>query len=71
MGWGLNDSVDIQRVVICLLTRIDFQEEDVQPCIVDSFRDLLDCTVLYLKQKGYQNIVPLAMRYIPQDSLVD
>lgn len=47
------------------------QEEDVQLRIVDIF--CLDSPGLYrsvLETKGYQNIVPLAMRYIPQDSLV-
>ena len=47
------------------------QEEDVQLRIVDIF--CFDSPGLYrsvLETKGYQNIVPLAMRYIPQDSLV-
>ena len=47
------------------------QEEDVQLRIVDIF--CFDSPGLYrsvLDTKGYQNIVPLAMRYIPQDSLV-
>ena len=47
------------------------QEEDVQLSIVDIF--CFDSPGLYrsvLETKGYQNIVPLAMRYIPQDSLV-
>lgn len=47
------------------------QVEDVQLRIVDIF--CFDSPGLYrsvLETKGYQNIVPLAMRYIPQDSLV-
>ena len=47
------------------------QEEDVQLRIVDIF--CFDSPGLYrsvLETKGYQNIVPLAMRYIPQDALV-
>ena len=47
------------------------QAEDVQLLIVDIF--CFDSPGLYrsvLETKGYQNIVPLAMRYIPQDSLV-
>ena len=47
------------------------QTEDVQLRIVDIF--CFDSPGLYrsvLETKGYQNIVPLAMRYIPQDSLV-
>lgn len=47
------------------------QKEDVQLRIVDIF--CFDSPGLYrsvLETKGYQNIVPLAMRYIPQDSLV-
>ena len=47
------------------------QEEDVQLLIVDIF--CFDSPGLYrsvLETKGYQNIVPLAMRYIPQDALV-
>lgn len=47
------------------------QAEDVQLRIVDIF--CFDSPGLYrsvLETKGYQNIVPLAMRYIPQDSLV-
>ena len=47
------------------------QEEDVQLRIVDIF--CFDSPGLYrsvLETKGYQNIVPLAMHYIPQDSLV-
>lgn len=47
------------------------QEEDVQLRIVDIF--CFDSPGLYrsvLETKGYQNIVPLAMRYIPQDSIV-
>ncbi len=47
------------------------QEEDVQLRIVDIF--CFDSPGLYrsvLETKGYQNIVPLVMRYIPQDSLV-
>lgn len=47
------------------------QAEDVQLSIVDIF--CFDSPGLYrsvLETKGYQNIVPLAMRYIPQDSLV-
>lgn len=47
------------------------QVEDVQLHIVDIF--CFDSPGLYrsvLETKGYQNIVPLAMRYIPQDSLV-
>ncbi len=47
------------------------QEEDVQLRIVDIF--CFDSPGLYrsvLETKEYQNIVPLAMRYIPQDSLV-
>ena len=47
------------------------QEEDVQLRIVDIF--CFDSPGLHrsvLETKGYQNIVPLAMRYIPQDSLV-
>ena len=47
------------------------QTEDVQLHIVDIF--CFDSPGLYrsvLETKGYQNIVPLAMRYIPQDSLV-
>ena len=47
------------------------QEEDEQLRIVDIF--CFDSPGLYrsvLETKGYQNIVPLAMRYIPQDSLV-
>ena len=47
------------------------QEEDVQLRLVDIF--CFDSPGLYrsvLETKGYQNIVPLAMRYIPQDSLV-
>ena len=47
------------------------QEEDVQLRIVDIF--CFDSPGLYrsvLETKGYQNIVSLAMRYIPQDSLV-
>ena len=47
------------------------QIEDVQLRIVDIF--CFDSPGLYrsvLETKGYQNIVPLAMRYIPQDSLV-
>ena len=47
------------------------QEEDVKLRIVDIF--CFDSPGLYrsvLETKGYQNIVPLAMRYIPQDSLV-
>lgn len=47
------------------------QEEDVQLRIVDIF--CFDSPGLYrsvLETKGYQNIVPLAMRYIPQDSRV-
>ena len=47
------------------------QAEDVQLRIVDIF--CFDSPGLYrsvLETKGYQNIVPLAMRYIPQDALV-
>ena len=47
------------------------QVEDVQLRIVDIF--CFDSPGLYrsvLETKGYQNIVPLAMRYIPQDALV-
>lgn len=47
------------------------QVEDVQLRIVDIF--CFDSPGLYrsvLETKGYQNIEPLAMRYIPQDSLV-
>lgn len=47
------------------------QEEDVQLRIVDIF--CFDSPGLYrsvLETKGYQKIVPLAMRYIPQDALV-
>lgn len=47
------------------------QTEDVQLRIVDIF--CFDSPGLYrsvLETNGYQNIVPLAMRYIPQDSLV-
>ena len=47
------------------------QEEDVQLRIVDIF--CFDSPGLYrsvLETKGYQNIIPLAMRYIPQDALV-
>ena len=47
------------------------QVEDVQLRIVDIF--CFDSPGLYrsvLETKGYQNIVPLAMRYIPQDSLI-
>ena len=47
------------------------QTEDVQLRIVDIF--CFDSPGLYrsmLETKGYQNIVPLAMRYIPQDALV-
>ena len=47
------------------------QEEDVQLRIVDIF--CFDSPGLYrsvIETKGYQNIVPLAMRYIPQDALV-
>ena len=47
------------------------QVEDVQLRIVDIF--CFDSPGLYrsvLETKGNQNIVPLAMRYIPQDSLV-
>lgn len=47
------------------------QVEDVQLRIVDIF--CFDSPGLYrsvLETNGYQNIVPLAMRYIPQDSLV-
>ena len=47
------------------------QVEDVQLRIVNIF--CFDSPGLYrsvLETKGYQNIVPLAMRYIPQDSLV-
>ena len=47
------------------------QEEDVQLRIVDIF--CFDSPGLHrsvLETKGYKNIVPLAMRYIPQDSLV-
>ena len=47
------------------------QKEDVQLRIVDIF--CFDSPGLYrsvVETKGYQNIVPLAMRYIPQDALV-
>ena len=47
------------------------QEEDVQLRILDIF--CFDSPGLYrsvIETKGYQNIVPLAMRYIPQDALV-
>ena len=47
------------------------QEEDVQLRLVDIF--CFDSPGLHrsvLETKGYKNIVPLAMRYIPQDSLV-
>lgn len=47
------------------------QEEDVQLRIVDIF--CFDSPGLYrsvIETKGYQNIVPLATRYIPQDALV-
>ena len=47
------------------------QADDVHLRIVDIF--CFDSPGLYrsvLETKGYQNIVPLAMRYIPQDSLV-
>ena len=47
------------------------QEEDVQLRIVDIFCfDSPGLARSVLETKGYQNIVPLAMRYIPQDSLV-
>ena len=47
------------------------QEEDVQLRIVDIFCfDSPGLHRLVLETKGYQNIVPLAMRYIPQDALV-
>ena len=46
------------------------QAEDVQLRIVDIFCfDSPGLHRLVLETKGYQNIVPLAMRYIPQDSL--
>ena len=47
------------------------QAEDVQLHIVDIF--CFDSPGLYrsvIETKGYQNIVPLATRYIPQDALV-
>ena len=47
------------------------QEEDVQLRIVDIFCfDSPGLSRSVLETKGYQNIVPLAMRYIPQDALV-
>ena len=47
------------------------QVEDVQLRIVDIFCfDSPGLSRSVLETKGYQNIVPLAMRYIPQDALV-
>ena len=47
------------------------QAEDVQLRIVDIFCfDSPGLSRSVLETKGYQNIVPLAMRYIPQDALV-